>query len=236
MHLFFFLLACQSQPTEPVLSDLPVLPQKPEDKARVRGVEQKQKQAILALVGEVRGEIEPCGCPTLPFGGFERRHNFLKSLPTENPIFHLDAGELLLKGFSAQSRKNIKDRADLLLQLSQEVGVDAMSVGPSDISAVGVEALQSFQGFPLISASFTNQTGDFLFSPSVVLEKKGFRIGVIGLSEQPTDPRYRDSIRYIEPEAAVRKAQTALPNNLDLVIALGGDGLLLIRVARGTSP
>ena len=27
------------------------------------------RRVTLVLTGEVRGELEPCGCPTLPFGG-----------------------------------------------------------------------------------------------------------------------------------------------------------------------
>ncbi|MEC7984051.1 MAG: multiheme c-type cytochrome, partial [Myxococcota bacterium] len=219
--MFFLFLSCQSSVSDPTLETLPELPTKREESMPSRGNETPLKEAVITLVGEVRGEIEPCGCPTLPFGGFERRNTFVESLPKTHPIFQLDAGELLLKGFSEQSRSNVEDRAELLLRLSSEVGVDAMTVGPTDISALGIEKLLSFQEFPLISASFTNPDGSSIFPPFVVLEKDDFRLGVIGLSERPTDPRYRDSIQYIEPEDAVRKTQSQLPKNLDLVVALG---------------
>ena len=221
MTLFFLFLSCQSSVSDPTLETLPELPTKREESMPSRGNETPLKEAVITLVGEVRGEIEPCGCPTLPFGGFERRNTFVESLPKTHPIFQLDAGELLLKGFSEQSRSNVEDRAELLLRLSSEVGVDAMTVGPTDISALGIEKLLSFQDFPLISASFTNPDGSSIFPPFVVLEKDDFRLGVIGLSERPTDPRYRDSIQYIEPEDAVRKTQSQLPKDLDLVVALG---------------
>ena len=58
------------------------------------------KHFTISLVGEVRGELEPCGCPTLPYGGFPRRAKALKEIRDTNPtVFHLDAGETLLKGF-----------------------------------------------------------------------------------------------------------------------------------------
>ena len=55
-------------------SDLPALPQVNTARDVPRGPERDRRDLTLALVGEVRGELEPCGCPTLPYGGFERRH------------------------------------------------------------------------------------------------------------------------------------------------------------------
>ena len=42
------------------------------------------KHFTISLVGEVRGELEPCGCPTLPYGGFPRRAKALKEIRDNN--------------------------------------------------------------------------------------------------------------------------------------------------------
>ena len=60
----------------------------------------KSRWFSIAAVGEVRGEIEPCGCPTLPYGGFARRDMMLQEM---QPSFHVDVGEMLLKGFSTKA-------------------------------------------------------------------------------------------------------------------------------------
>ncbi|MDP6932051.1 MAG: hypothetical protein QGG40_04005, partial [Myxococcota bacterium] len=96
----------------------------------------------IAFVGEVRGEIEPCGCPTLPYGGFSRRERLLDQLRAEQTLFHLDAGELLLKGFSTSNRGDRQERAELMIDLSREVGIDAWAPGPSDLWLLGVEGVR----------------------------------------------------------------------------------------------
>ena len=89
-------------PSRVKTEDLPALPEAIKPKKIPRSVEQEPKNLTLAVVGEVRGELEPCGCPTLPFGGFERRDTLLKNLKEEGPgpVFHVDAGDMLIKGFS----------------------------------------------------------------------------------------------------------------------------------------
>ena len=99
---------CSRAPTETTdhvkTKDLPVLPAAITPKKMPRSTEQIPKNLTLAVVGEVRGELEPCGCPTLPFGGFERRNTLLQNLKQDGPgpVFHVDAGDMLIKGFSTR--------------------------------------------------------------------------------------------------------------------------------------
>lgn len=214
-----FLVSCgdeESLPT-PGLADLPPLPEPTSEVELPRGVEREPVELRIALVGEVRGEIEPCGCPTLPYGGFVRRERLLQTL--SSPLFHLDAGETLLKGFSA-SRSDRADRAALVMELSEMVGVDAWSPGPSDLLAVGIDSLRRAP-VPAISANWHDADGDPLLRPWIVLEEDGVRLGVIGLSGDISDPDLRDSISVAEPAVAAAWALSALPADLDLVVALG---------------
>lgn len=221
MPLLFLFLACTEPKEQISLPDLPALPQKISPEQQKRGVETTYREAVITLVGEVRGEIEPCGCPTLPYGGFTRRAQFLETLPKELPHFQLDAGELLLKGFSGIDRDSSESRAKLMLELSHDVGVDVLAVGPTDISTLGIEPLQSYTQFPIISASYQDQHGELLFPPIAVIEKQGFRLGVIGLGTYISDPTYRDSIRYVPPQKAIQDSIALLPDDLDLIVTLG---------------
>ena len=182
-----------------------------------RGDVREPVELRIALVGEVRGEIEPCGCPTLPYGGFVRRERLLKTLPS--PLFHLDAGETLLKGFST-SRTDRIARAELVMELSEMVGVDAWSPGPSDLLAVGIDGLRR-SPVPAISANWQDADGAALLQPWIVLEEAGVRLGVIGLSGAISDPEQRDTISVADPAVAAAQALAALPTELDLVVALG---------------
>lgn len=214
-----FLISCDEDrlPPPPAVADLPPLPEPASKIELSRSDVRDPVELRIALVGEVRGEIEPCGCPTLPYGGFVRRERMLKTLPS--PLFHLDAGETLLKGFSA-SRADRDDRAALVMTLSEQVGVDAWSPGPSDLLAVGIDGLRRAP-IPAISANWHDPDGAPLLQPWIVLEEAGVRLGVIGLSGAISDPDLRDSVLVADPTAAAAQALSALPADLDLVVALG---------------
>ncbi|MFT5679098.1 MAG: hypothetical protein ACI8RZ_000002 [Myxococcota bacterium] len=208
----------EPEPPPPLsLADLPALPEPAAESAVPRGVEREVVELRIALVGEVRGEIEPCGCPTLPYGGFTRRERLLKTLP--GPLFHLDAGETLLEGFSAR-RADRGERAKLVMSLSKLVGVDAWAPGPSDLAAVGLDGLRDAP-VPAISATWRDAAGAPLLSPWVVLEEEGVSLGVIGLSGALQDPDLRDTVMMRDPVEATREALSQLPEGLDLVVALG---------------
>jgi hypothetical protein len=215
------LLACSPEPDPVQLETLPSLPSLPaQQEAEPKDAGRDPVWAAIALVGEVRGELEPCGCPSLPYGGFLRRENYLEGLRSGLPTFHLDAGEMLLKGFSnvGQDREL---RARSLARLSEQVGVDAWAVGPGDLDAMGLETLKSMEGPPRISATWTDLEGEWLFPPSAVIERGGIRLGVIGLSARPMSTMHRNSIGYLDSEEAISRALDGLPGDLDLVVALG---------------
>lgn len=219
------LSACD-RPDPGATAALPTLPARVEEGAAgTSGPELPLRLARLALVGEVRGEIEPCGCPTLPFGGFERRERLLDQLRAEpgGPVFHLDAGELLVKGQT--TRAPDVERVQLLLELQREVGVDVWVPGPTDLGALGLEGLRAqaarADGPRLVSATLADLDGALILPASTVLVRDGVRLGVIGLSGMPTDPSLRAAVRSLDPLSATRAALDALPDDLDMVVVLG---------------
>jgi len=205
-------------------SGLPPLPPRLDEKEAAAGAAQPQRSMRIAMVGEIRGELEPCGCPTVPYGGFVRRQNYLDQLRGGvAPFFHLDAGEALVKGLSTNSRDDVNDRASLILGLMDEVGVDAFTPGPSDLLALGDDwrARLATANFKSVSATWLDPiTNEPLLPASVVLERDGRRLGVIGLSAKPSDPKARDKVKMLDPVEAARAAVASLPEELDLVVAL----------------
>ncbi len=175
---------------------------------------------VIALVGEVRGELEPCGCPTLPYGGFPRRMTALEELREQNTVFHLDAGETLLKGFFSNKDSTSTERALLIGELSNTSGVDVWTVGPSDLMAVGMDTLQTMPGPIRISATWHSETGERYFEPFVVLSKSNIDIAVIGLSTSPTDPRFQ----FVQTKSAketLSEILPTIPTTVDMIVALG---------------
>ncbi|MEE2750063.1 MAG: multiheme c-type cytochrome [Myxococcota bacterium] len=203
---------------------LPPLPKPVEALDRQPAESRAVRELSIALVGEVRGEIQPCGCPTVPYGGFARREVFLDQFRAEKaPLFQLDAGEALLKGVSESGRDRLDARVEAVFSLMREVGVDVMVPGPTDLLArppEGLQALSDNGGPKLVSSTWLDESGGTWFPPSAVLERGGVRLGVVGLSAQPLAPEVAGLVGYRSPVEAAREAVSSLPNGLDLVVAV----------------
>lgn len=203
---------------------LPPLPEVAADLVQQRFEERPARELQIALVGEVRGEIEPCGCPTLPYGGFLRRQVVLDELRATGALIQVDAGELLLKGLATRRSKNREERAAALMSLSADVGVDVWVPGPTDLLALGIDgiaALPESEAPPVASATWARPTAETLLPPTQVVERDGLRIGVVGLSERPSAPRLLEAMAPADPVAATQAALAALPADLDLFVAVG---------------
>ena len=200
--------------------DLPSLPSAIEVAELPRSTPMEPKNLTLAVVGEVRGELEPCGCPTLPFGGFERRGTLLEQLKTNGPgpVFHVDAGDLLIKGFSTSRVDDIKTRAREMLKMSALVGVDVWVPGTSDLMALSLEELKRTPGPPAVSATWKDADGELVFPPTMLLDKEGIQVLVVGISAPPPDG---SGAFFIEPITAIEAAIGAVPETVDWVIGVG---------------
>ena len=220
-----FTLGCGSGSTSdrgaPAAEPLPPLPEQVQGGQFPQAEAREPVDIRVALVGEVRGEIEPCGCPTLPYGGFARRAALLDRLRSSGPIFHLDAGELLLKGFATDRSRDRVSRARAMLRLSKEVGVDLWVPGPTDLLVLGPDGLAGLPGPRRVSASYTDEAGVLLYPPHAVLERAGLRLGVIGLSAPVKDPDLRSQVHTRDPVIAAKAALQTLSTDVDLIIVLG---------------
>ena len=205
---------------------VPQLPPKVQDTRIERGERAPTREFRVALTGALRGEVQPCGCPTLPYGGFARRELYLQEVASEGfPVFQLDAGEALLKGVSQHGRKDAHRRAEAVAAMMEAVGVDAFTFGPTDMIALAT--LDAFRiGGPRLSLL---GGGWKAASPSefphrasaVVLEKDGVRLGVVGVSADSQGPEIRDRFQRAAVADTVSEGLASLPEELDLVVVLG---------------
>lgn len=212
-----FAIACKDP--EPQVLPLPPLPEATRADPQTRGAVRPERRVTFAFVGEVRGEIEPCGCPTLPFGGFERRMGALAELRTEAaPVLHLDAGQLLVPGFKTGGRGTQAERSRLLLDLSRLAAVDAWAPGPSDLGVLGVPGLRAAatSGLAATSATWVDEQDHALLPPFLLIDRSGLRIAVVGLSANASTP----GVRNRDPVEAARAAVEAIPPAVDLVVGL----------------
>ena len=215
---------------------MPDLPALPPPVVRVApppaGEARPMVQLNLAVTGEVRGEIEPCGCPTVPYGGFVRRGAFLDLLRKEDvPLFVLDAGEMLLKATDVEARL---ERGRTVLDLARAIGLDAWAAAPLDLVPGGPVMLA---GTGALSANW-REAGREVLPGARVIERGGVRLGVIGLSGSA------EGFGGDDPVAAVRSALTpgaadawVVLSNADPdvteAVAAGVPGLALVVSLRG---
>ena len=130
----------------------------------------------------------------------------------------MDAGETLLKGFFSNKDVSSKDRALLIGELSNDVGVDVWTVGPSDLMAVGMDVLQKMDGPSRISATWKDSEGSLYFTPYTVLEKNDVRLAIVGLSSHPTDPRFQ-FVQTTPAKEALIETLPKIPKDVDMIVA-----------------
>lgn len=221
------LLTFSACTTEETTSELPPLPPKVAEKGLgPPGEARPLREAIVAFSGEVRGEIEPCGCPTVPYGGFARRAAALERLRAEGlPVFVLDAGVMLVRGQVAADPGDRPERARAVLDLAIKIGLDAWAPAPGDLVPGGLPLLSNTQA---LSATWRGGGGEDLFPGATVIERDGFRLGVVGLSAPAA------GLEAVDPVEAARAAMTGL--EADAWVALSNlHERDAVRVAEGVS-
>ncbi len=177
MHTFLaFFLACAPDSLSVPTSTLPTLPPRVDADGPPRGEPRPLRELTIAFTGEVRGEVEPCGCPTTPYGGFARRHRLLDRYreADDPPLFVLDAGEMLVKGDPDRGRGRADERATAVLTMALTTGLDAWTPSGADLRVLGEARVKQHGGLA------ANWPGDF--TASRVLERGGVRLGVVGLA------------------------------------------------------
>lgn len=128
------------------------------------------------------------------------------------PTIYLDAGNSLFKKSNKVS-ENTKTNASEILSALEAMKLNAMAVGPKDLSAGSAFLLNSFSSTQPLSANLLNkQTGVPVFKRYILLDVGNLKVGVIGLTESHRDllenyiflntqTSLRDVLEIIQPEA-----------------------------------
>ena len=129
----------------------------------------------VLTTGNVQGSLKPKKARLDSLGGLARRATFLKDLRAAgtNPIL-LDAGNL----FSTQ------DNSLSLIKCYNEIGYDALNIGAQDLAnVIYISTLENSAEFPFISGNIIHKrSGKPVFKPFTTIERNGFIIAVIGLT------------------------------------------------------
>lgn len=100
----------------------------------------------------------------------------------------IDAGDAFFASFvlAANNMEADKLQAKALMQGYEKIGCDALNIGGFDLAA-GVDFIHTLKeevSFPFISANLTDTTDQLLFPPYTIIEKYGFKFGIVGVTNQ----------------------------------------------------
>ena len=104
----------------------------------------------LALITDLKGYLEPCGCTSRPLGGIDRMAAKIKALRAEGvPLVTVAAGDTLFDGvdYGEGGEEQQLRKAETLVQVLNGLGVDAVLPGPHDLEHPGLANLREASRF-----------------------------------------------------------------------------------------
>jgi len=147
----------------------------------------------IVATASVSGVVRPCRWCASPVGGVASLTAAIQSI---DDAIVLDAGDHFFAEttIAAPNRHAALRDAHALADAMREVGTVAMAVGPRDL-AMGLDVLRELArraNVTLLSANLWGAgTSSLAFAGSTIVERNGFRIGLVGAIGSLTDrPRY----------------------------------------------
>ena len=184
------------------------------------------KQTVRVIfTGELRGELEPCGCSQGMVGGLARRDTAVRRLLAEQPnAILLDTGDLTV-GIGRQ----VELKAETALLAMQELGYTAMSVGEGDLE-MGLDSLRSVMEvaeIPVVCANLL-RGGKPVFPAYMVKEIKPphgapMRVAIVGVLSPDFEKglqRIDDKFQVLPPARALVPLVNKLEDKAQLLILL----------------
>ncbi|MGA7990138.1 MAG: 5'-nucleotidase C-terminal domain-containing protein [Thermoanaerobaculia bacterium] len=189
-----------------------------------------EREVTILYTNDFHSAIDPipaywrAGSPRL--GGAAQIATLINRIRArEKTTFLFDSGDLFTGTFSFLTK------GEALMRLWDVLRVDAMAIGNHEFDyGSGVfTPLMKGASFPVLGANiYDRTTGRRYSSPSVVLERDGLRVGVIGIigldARSVALPSGITSLDFTDPVAEVRAAVKELRPKVDLVVVLAHQG------------
>ncbi|HVK72407.1 MAG TPA: multiheme c-type cytochrome [Kofleriaceae bacterium] len=163
----------------------------------------KETTFTLVALGELRGQIEPCGCTTDPLGDLARTAKLVAEARGRGPVVVVDSGSLLYTQAVVPAHMKAQEelKADLLARVyKDDLQVAALGLGPNDLA--------SGPGNVRLPRQVANLPagGPVAVAAPGLVAVGNETIGVLGV----TDPALLPGLGATDPVAAARAAVTDL--------------------------
>lgn len=204
----------------------------------------QEKQLHIFYTNDAHSQVEPyvSGSSSAGLGGYVRRNTFMKNMREKYPdLLLFDSGDF----WQGTPYFNLFS-GEATMMLMQDAGYDAAALGNHEFD-LGLDNMKvQFEkvNFPILSANmdFSKTVLKDVIKPYVVLERKGLKIGVFGLTPDPdglVKKAWYAGVEYITPAWAANATVKTLreEEECDLVVCLSHLGLYgdknLARATRG---
>lgn len=159
--------------------------------------------------------------------GFAKIATLIKEAKEANPnTLVLDAGDTL----HGMPIVNIS-KGENALKVLEAAGYDCMTIGNHDFN-YGQERLMELKKMAkldIVSANILNEKGESIFTPYVIKEVDGIKIGIFGLTTPETayktSPTNVTGLTFADPVEISKKMVDELKDKTDVIIALAHIGL-----------
>jgi len=159
--------------------------------------------------------------------GFAKISALVQSIKQENPnTLVLDAGDT----FHGQTIATL-NKGESILQIMNAIGYDAMTPGNHDFN-YGYDRLVELDGltsFPTLAANVKKADGTDLFTPYMIKEIAGLKVGIFGLATPETTYKtHPDNVKgltFTDPTAAAAEMTALLKDQTDIIICLAHLGM-----------
>lgn len=158
-------------------------------------------------------------------GGAARRAALIRQMKSaiEHPALVMDAGDVFQRG-PLDDLRGVPD-----IEVMNAVPYDIMTLGNNEFrGALGIEGQKVILDrvtqakFPIISANVVyRNTGKTMLSPYKILDCKGLRVGVFGVTAQRTGVyEQAQGLEFLDPIAAAKSMVLELKDKSDFIVAL----------------
>lgn len=159
--------------------------------------------------------------------GFAKISALIQQIRNENPnTLVLDAGDT----FHGQTIATLS-KGESIADIMNTIGYDAMAPGNHDFN-YGFARLTELDGitnFPILAANVKKADGTGLFTPYIIQEIAGLKVGIFGLATPETTYKtHPDNVKgivFMDPVKAAAEMTAMLEDQTDIIICLAHLGM-----------
>ena len=185
----------------------------------------KTGRLTIVYTGDMQGQIRPCNCSRLRFGGYGREATAVADIRREaKDVVVIECGDFLGDPDTVQDQF----KCDAAMQSMKAIGYNAVVVGDSEL-VFGASRLRSFQstvGIPFLAANLqvvASRKPLFAKSYAIVKTASGLRVAIIGLVDPGLMVRgaTQDSVVFAaDPVATLKAVIPTLKGQADFVLVV----------------